>query len=74
MKSSERSIRVELLNFDIYCLYIFFISSPNDTKSCEKVNGFIVLVIHDASRAEVEEFYPWGRHQNLSLHGLYRTL
>lgn len=74
MKSSERSVRVELLNFDTYCLYIFFILSPNDTTSCEKVNGFIILVIHDASQAEVKRYYPWGRHQNRSLHGLYRTL
>lgn len=74
MKSSKRSVRVELLNFVTYCLYIFFILSPNDTTSCEKVNGFIILVIHDASRAESEGFYPWGRNQNGVLHGLYRTL
>lgn len=74
MKSSERSVRVELLNFDTYCLCIFFILSPNDTKSCEKVNGFIILLIHDALRAESEGFCPWGWHQNGVLHGLYRTL
>lgn len=59
MKWSERSVRPELLNFNTYCLYIFFTLSPHDT------NGFI---IHDASREEVDGFILG------SLHGLYRTL
>lgn len=64
MKSSERSVRAELLNFNTYCLYIVFTLS-HDTTSCEKLNGFI---IHDASREEVDGFILG------SLYGLYRTL
>lgn len=60
MKSSGRSARVELLNFDTFCLYIVFTLSPNDTTSCEKVNGCIILVIHDASRAEAKGFIHGG--------------